>query len=651
MPKVAAMVRTRALRAATSIALCSLFMLAPRALHAQVTKTLDYNGGVTSTLSDSAGYSTTNLSLALSGTSECTLTADLSGDISLEATSLTLGAASGSQFLLVQNYITATVGIPFRTAFGAWMNANGFGLLVNSLPSGTTNIKVIDNQRFDSSDMIALDSYLLDAPTDIEATNPSVAYERSASLKSAILTRFPSEIQPIVSNALSVTASATVGATANGSMTVDRLDGPNLTDFTEEGQSLTVFVSDTLGYPGTFTPDCRSSLATSITVSMNLSISLAGAGATTLGSGTVSLGLADSASDLPTNIGSDSVAYSPAVLSYTGPEVCDGKISQNFQNMEGFSQSYDMVYTNTGETDYLGADTLTFTLTNNDNGFVTFEPPVFPADGILHPGESMTGTLTVESEERNFNTGAFLSVDAPRFSCDLRVYIGLFTPDLEYRIGGNLVGNVVSRNLVGVPAQTSVLRIDLKALSNVSFPVSPPVAIDSSEPGLWSVVPPSGNSILTGQTDYFEVRFTPESGTTVSTATYTLASNDFDGNFLITVTGTNLVPEGEPEGELPAVHSADTTPDQVIALVELLRVIQLFNAGALHCAATPDATEDGFEPGIDEARESCVPHSSDYGPQDWTIGLTELLRLIQYYNLGGYTYCGEGEDGYCPAAP
>jgi len=51
------------------------------------------------------------------------------------------------------------------------------------------------------------------------------------------------------------------------------------------------------------------------------------------------------------------------------------------------------------------------------------------------------------------------------------------------------------------------------------------------------------------------------------------------------------------------------------------------------------------------ANHACAPHASDYdGGASWTIMLTELLRLIQFYNSGGYHACpGEGtEDGYCP---
>lgn len=108
--------------------------------------------------------------------------------------------------------------------------------------------------------------------------------------------------------------------------------------------------------------------------------------------------------------------------------------------------------------------------------------------------------------------------------------------------------------------------------------------------------------------------------------------------------------EGTAEGEgLPAgPHSADQNGDNVISLTELLRVIQFFNSGGLQCVTPPGASEDGYLPGLGE-NHSCAPHSSDYSPQNWQISLTELLRLIQFFNTGGYHACpGQGtEDGYC----
>jgi hypothetical protein len=105
------------------------------------------------------------------------------------------------------------------------------------------------------------------------------------------------------------------------------------------------------------------------------------------------------------------------------------------------------------------------------------------------------------------------------------------------------------------------------------------------------------------------------------------------------------VVEGEGEGET-GPHSADFNPqDWQINLTELLRVIQFFNIRGYQCAPAPDATEDGYLAGSGE-NHACPPHSSDYNPQDWVIDLTELLRLIQFFNIGGYHLDPTGEDGY-----
>ncbi len=92
--------------------------------------------------------------------------------------------------------------------------------------------------------------------------------------------------------------------------------------------------------------------------------------------------------------------------------------------------------------------------------------------------------------------------------------------------------------------------------------------------------------------------------------------------------------------------TADQDGNFVISLSELLRVIQFYNSLGLHCEA---GTEDGFAPGP-VGDQTCAPHSTDYAPQDWGISLSELLRLIQFYNALGYRACpGEGsEDGFCP---
>lgn len=93
-------------------------------------------------------------------------------------------------------------------------------------------------------------------------------------------------------------------------------------------------------------------------------------------------------------------------------------------------------------------------------------------------------------------------------------------------------------------------------------------------------------------------------------------------------------------------HSADMNRNYVVDLGELLRGIQLFNAGQYHCEAS---TEDGYAVGAGD--EGCSPHDSDYKDgADWRISLTELLRLIQFFNVGHYAPSAAAEDGFEPRA-
>lgn len=95
-------------------------------------------------------------------------------------------------------------------------------------------------------------------------------------------------------------------------------------------------------------------------------------------------------------------------------------------------------------------------------------------------------------------------------------------------------------------------------------------------------------------------------------------------------------------------HTADKDGDNVVSLSELLRVIQFYNSGSFGCEL---GTEDGFAP--NDPDQNCLPHNSDYNPQNWVITLSELLRTIQFYNSPGYHYCPEEatEDSYCPGLP
>ena len=106
--------------------------------------------------------------------------------------------------------------------------------------------------------------------------------------------------------------------------------------------------------------------------------------------------------------------------------------------------------------------------------------------------------------------------------------------------------------------------------------------------------------------------------------------------------GAIEVQEGSIDLTCSGSHSADFDGDGRIGLSELLRVIQFYNGGPFHCAS---GTEDGYAPGAGD--QTCTPHSADYAPRDWQINLAELLRVIQIYTMGGYHACPEGEDGFC----
>ncbi len=95
----------------------------------------------------------------------------------------------------------------------------------------------------------------------------------------------------------------------------------------------------------------------------------------------------------------------------------------------------------------------------------------------------------------------------------------------------------------------------------------------------------------------------------------------------------------------PPAHSADYDKDYSISLSELLRVVQFYNIGTFHCDTS---TEDGYAPGTGD--QTCTAHDGDYNPRDWAISLNELLRIIQFYNApgGDYHYSPGTEDNYAP---
>lgn len=122
------------------------------------------------------------------------------------------------------------------------------------------------------------------------------------------------------------------------------------------------------------------------------------------------------------------------------------------------------------------------------------------------------------------------------------------------------------------------------------------------------------------------------------------AELDLNTDGLINVAELIEVIEGPP-----AVISADQNGDHIISLGELLRCIQFFNSLEYGCADARGNTEDGYLAGPGHPHD-CRPHLTDFAPADFTITLSELLRLLQFFNSGGYTRCLDAgtEDGYCP---
>ncbi|MBI1319498.1 MAG: hypothetical protein GC168_11215 [Candidatus Hydrogenedens sp.] len=92
-------------------------------------------------------------------------------------------------------------------------------------------------------------------------------------------------------------------------------------------------------------------------------------------------------------------------------------------------------------------------------------------------------------------------------------------------------------------------------------------------------------------------------------------------------------------------HSSDYLGEPGrIELEELLRLVQLYNAGAYACPGA--STEDGYVPGL----PACTGpfHSADYNPADGRISLGELLRVIQLFVASGYAVDCDSEDGFRP---
>ncbi len=104
--------------------------------------------------------------------------------------------------------------------------------------------------------------------------------------------------------------------------------------------------------------------------------------------------------------------------------------------------------------------------------------------------------------------------------------------------------------------------------------------------------------------------------------------------------------EGQIEGEVTPYHSGDSNHNWRIELVELLRVIQFYNIGAIHVLQGTEMDMLLFLMVLITA--SIILRIIILA--DFKINIYEILRLIQLFNSynGYYHVDPTTEDGFAP---
>ena len=240
-------------------------------------------------------------------------------------------------------------------------------------------------------------------------------------------------------------------------------------------------------------------------------------------------------------------------------------------------------------------------------------------------------TYTVRYEvESPKGSGIYLTGDV----CTLTVHWAPVSCTVELDPPAPTVGSPAGVRVLAVNARYDFVNSRFATLTSDASNWGADVALTASAP----------NFSLDGNTLVYNTAVSLASWSAGDAGVYTTS---FNGPGSGNTSNCGAAPEA---GDL-STHSADSTGDSAIDLTELLRVIQIFNSMGFQCAATPGATEDGFLPGVGP-NHVCAAHSGDYegaGP-NWMFSLSELLRMIQFYNVGAYHHCpGTGtEDGFCP---
>lgn len=218
--------------------------------------------------------------------------------------------------------------------------------------------------------------------------------------------------------------------------------------------------------------------------------------------------------------------------------------------------------------------------------------------------------------------------------------------------GGTLLMPVSCQVPAGDSISTLVLRLAMPAVQITVLDVIPDASIAASGKSLdfetgksqLSICVFGGTSdIASGELCLLLVRLHPDSpvGTTVTLTDAGTHGADKEATAVAVDVQEGVITVAAATNP----HKADSNSDWSVSLSELLRIIQFYNVKGYHC---DPASTDGFAPGSGDT--GCAAHDADYNPTDWQISFVELLRMIQLYNspYGVYHVLEGTEDGFSP---